>query len=457
MGTYKFWRAISLGIAGSVAAATLAGCGGPAGSGDATVVQGKDQGPRLETRQAGSKRAGPVSPREFEFVRYAIDVSQDLPRACLSFSTTLDPQKDYRPYVAVSPQTQIALSVEGANLCVGGLTFGEEREVTVRSGLPALDGRTLAYDETIPVEFSDRPAFVGFKGDGVILPRVEADGVALETVNVEKVKVAISRITDRSLAFKTISAGYSSSQGSYGYMDYNSEVYDLAEPVWKGEIDTPGSQNAPTTTVFPIAAAIPRLQPGAYFIELEQLDAAGKVPNDAARAKRWLVITDLALTTFTGNNGMSATVRSIQTAKPMRGVKLELIARNNEILARGESDGSGHVKFPGPIMRGEGNVSPRMLMAYASNGDFAILDLDRSPVDLSERGIDGRQPAQEADAFVYTERGVYRPGETVQTTALIRDAAANAVTNRPGALVVYGPTASRPDASGSSVRPQAAR
>ena len=53
-------------------------------------------------------------------------------------------------------------------------------------------------------------------------------------------------------------------------------------------------------------------------------------------------------------------------------------------------------------MKGEGNVAPRMLMAYAPNGDFAILDLDRSPVDLSERDVGGRAPAQAADAFVYT-------------------------------------------------------
>ena len=63
-----------------------------------------------------------------------------------------------------------------------------------------------------------------------------------------------------------------------------------------------------------------------------------------------------------------------------------------------------------------------MLMAYADNGDFAMLDLDRSPVDLTERDIGGRDPAHAADAFVYTERGVYRPGETVMATALIRDA-----------------------------------
>ena len=167
--------------------------------------------------------------------------------------------------------------------------------------------------------------------------------------------------------------------------------------------------------------------------------ASGDIPNEAAQAKRWLVITDLALTTYTGTDGMSATVRSLQSAKAVSGVKLELVARNNEILARGNSDSSGRVNFSGPIMRGEGNVAPRMLMAYAPNGDFAILDLDRSPVDLTERDIGGRAPAQAADAFVYTERGVYRPGETVQITSLIRDASAVSLSNRAGSVVVYGP------------------
>jgi len=439
VGTKNIWRALTLVAAGAIAAIALGSCSKPGGSGDASIVHGKDQGPRLEARQGASKRAGDPASKEFEFVRYAIDVTQDLPRACLTFSSTLDPAKDYAPYLEVSPATQTALTIDGANLCVGGLTFGQERELTIRSGLPAQDGRTLAYDETISIEFGDRPSFVGFKGDGVILPRIEADGLALETVNVEKVKVTISRITDRALAFKTISQGYNASQGSYGYMDYNSEAYDVAEKLWTGEIDTPGSSNAAKTTVFPIATAIPRLQPGAYFVELDQLDAAGKVPDQAATAKRWLIITDLALTTFTGNDGMSTTIRSLQSAKPMRGVKVELIARNNEILARGDSDGDGHVKFTGPVMRGEGPMQPRMLMAYAANGDFAILDLDRSPVDLTERDIGGRDPSSAADAFVYTERGVYRPGETVMGTALIRNAAANALTDRAGAMIVYGP------------------
>ncbi len=376
---------------------------------------------------------------EFEFVRYTIDVTKDLPRACLAFSSSLNPATDYRPFVDMGDGPQIALSVEGSSLCLGGLKFGDDRSIKIRSGLPATDGRTLPFDEDVAISFGDRPSYVGFKGDGVILPRIDADGLALETVNVDKVKVTISRITDRALAFKTITQGYSHSQGGWGYMDYGSDVGDVAEQLWTGEIDTPGSANSSKTTVFPIAKAIPRLQPGAYFVELDQLDGADKVPDNAAHAKRWLVITDLALTTYTGNGGMSATVRSLQSAKTVSGVKLELIARNNEILARGNSDNSGRVNFSGPIMGGEGNVAPRMLMAYAPNGDFAILDLDRTPVDLTERDIGGRSPAQAADAFVYTERGVYRPGESVAITALIRDAAAISLSNRAGSVAVYGP------------------
>ena len=440
MGSNKAWRALKYAAATAIAATALAlqACGPSASDpNQAASVKGDDQGPQLETRQGNSPRSGGSG--DFEFVRYTIDVASDTPRACLAFSSTLSPTADYRPYVDMGDGPQIALSTDGANLCLGGLNFGADREIRIRSGLPSADGRSLAFDEGVTISFGDRPAYVGFKGDGVILPRIDADGLALETVNVEKVKVTISRITDRALAFKTITQGYSHSAGGWGYMDYNSEVYDVAEQLWTGEIDTPGSPNSATTTVFPIAKAVPRLQPGAYFVELDQIDAGGDVPSEAARAKRWLVITDLAVTTYSGTDGMMATVRSLQSAKPVSGVKLELVARNNEVLARGDSDSSGRVSFSGPIMRGEGNVSPRMLMAYAPNGDFAILDLDRAAVDLTERDIGGRAPAQAADAFVYTERGVYRPGETVQISAIIRDAAAVSLNNRAGSVVVYGP------------------
>ena len=58
---------------------------------------------------------------------------------------------------------------------------------------------------------------------------------------------------------------------------------------------------------------------------------------------------------------------------------------------------------------------------------------------MSDRGVKGRDPAGPVDAYVYTERGVYRGGEEVNVTALVRDqfGKASAV---PTTLIV-----SRPD------------
>ncbi|MBX9942483.1 MAG: alpha-2-macroglobulin family protein, partial [Reyranella sp.] len=62
--------------------------------------------------------------------------------------------------------------------------------------------------------------------------------------------------------------------------------------------------------------------------------------------------------------------------------------------------------------------------------------------DLSDRGIDGRAQPGPVDAFLYTERGVYRPGETVQLMALLRDDSATALANLPVTLIVKRPDGS---------------
>jgi len=207
------------------ALALLAGCQ-PDQRGELTSSD--EEGPRLELRDANARRAGDLAPGEFGFVRYAVNVDRDQPQACLSFSSSLNPEVDYSPYVGVEGATGVALSVSGSDLCIGGLSFADAPAVEIRAGLPSLDGRTLAFSERFTVQFGDQPAYVGFKGDGVILPRIEADGLAIETINVDLVGVKISRITDRALAFRTISAGFAAPAGGYGYMDYNSEVWDLA-------------------------------------------------------------------------------------------------------------------------------------------------------------------------------------------------------------------------------------
>jgi uncharacterized protein YfaS (alpha-2-macroglobulin family) len=46
--------------------------------------------------------------------------------------------------------------------------------------------------------------------------------------------------------------------------------------------------------------------------------------------------------------------------------------------------------------------------------------LDKPAFDFSDRGVDGRADPGPVDGFIYTDRGIYRPGETIDVTTLVR-------------------------------------
>src|SRR5450830_2131581 len=77
--------------------------------------------------------------------------------------------------------------------------------------------------------------------------------------------------------------------------------------------------------------------------------------------------------------------------------------------------------FEAGLTRGEGGLAPAAIVG-ADKADYAFLSLKSTAFDLSDRGVAGRQVPAGLDAFVYTERGVYRSGETVHVTSLLRDA-----------------------------------
>ena len=71
-------------------------------------------------------------------------------------------------------------------------------------------------------------------------------------------------------------------------------------------------------------------------------------------------------------------------------------------------------------MRGEGGQAPAVLVAETEAGDYAFLDMAGAAFDLTDRGVTGRAEPGPVDAFAYADRGVYRPGEAVHLTTLVR-------------------------------------
>ncbi|WP_375206664.1 alpha-2-macroglobulin family protein [Hyphococcus sp.] len=396
--------------------------------------------PFQERRSENAERPEEEEVKNFAYRRLRLDTGTATPKACLQFNRDLNADGDvnYGDFVRVSPADGSAIEVDGTSLCLTGLEFNKDYRVRLRAGLPSAKGERLERTAEVTVAFGDKPSYAGFAGDGVILPRLEADGIGIETVNVEKVEITVYRVSDRSLARKNIVAGEASGEGQYSYVWDQEDGQDVGVEVWKGEIATQGERNETTTTVFSLGAALDQLKPGAYFLRLKDV-SPGADDRRAASAWRWILFTDMALTTYSGADGIDVFVRSISTARAMAGVELSLIAANNDILATAITNGDGRARFSEEAVNGDYPLTPRMLMAYGPQDDYAALDLDRAPLDLSDRDVGGRAAPSKVDAFVYLDRGIYRPGEVVHVSGLLRDDAGKAIEDRPLTVTIRRP------------------
>ena len=412
-------------------------------------------------RDAAAARRGIPKPEGFAVWRTRLDTGKSAPLACIEMSKPLDPGQSYGDFVMVTPDPgrAPAVTVRGSELCIGGIGFVDSR-VTLLKGLPGAGKWTLAANADVDFTFGEKPPYVGFAGDGVILPREDADGVGIETVNVSRLSIEVWRVPDRNLVRRSISAPEPTNEGDYPNEWGDDTPDEEGRIVWKGEVAVRGDGGAKVTTVFPLGAVLKEMKPGGYVIKARDASGGREAkdrdeydPNPPAQARRWIIFTDMGLIAYDGSQALDVVVRSLKTARTLPGVRVALVARNGEDLAEAVADAGGRVRFERPLLEGEGAARAKMVMAYGDQGDLAVLDLDRSPVDLSKQGIGGRNApgssesatagrtaGSEIDGYLYADRGIYRPGETVRLTALVRDRESRAVKDRKGAVVVRRPS-----------------
>ena len=388
----------------------------------------------------GTPSAGATGPGgDFVFTRLDIDTTKPQAEACLGFTHPLDAtgKTHYEDYLAIDPKTRIVVRPVDTRLCISGLSFNQTYTVTLKTGLPDATGQKLTEAETVPVELRDKPALVRFSG-GIILPRDNADGVPVTTVNIDKLKIKVVHVGDRLLS--QIESGVVDQTTLYSYDQTQLETSQGAV-VWSGTMDIANIKNDSVVTLIPIREILKNKQPGAYVLIARDAAKAKDDSDDdsAERAAQWVIDSDIALTSFQGGDGLAVFARSYATAKALANVKLTLVARDNNVLATATTNADGRADFDPGLFKATGGDEPVVVMAYGAGDDFSFLDLRRPAFDLTDRGVGGKPAPGPVDAFLYTERGVYRPGETVQSVATLRDKVAASV-NAPLTLI-----ATRPD------------
>lgn len=368
----------------------------------------------------------------FRIVEHNVESDSLTPRVCAQFSEPLsEAGVDYAPFVQMDGTGYVVEATED-RLCIEGLAHGGRYEITFREGLPAASNEKTHKPYTLNFYIRDRSASVTFPGRAYVLPKTSDAAIPVTTVNVDTVDLALFRVGDRNL-LRAIQRGYISESFSYWRdEDYSDQI---SEEVWRGEGQVNNELNKDVITRMPMGEIIADLEPGLYTLQARSPDEDSRYKA----ASQSFIITDTGLATMSGVDGLHVFVRSLASAEPLVGAKVTLLSTTNNILGTAETDTQGYTVFEAGLTRGTGGAEPGMVMVENGEADINFLSLKDPEFDLSDRGVEGREPAPPIDLFLATDRGAYRAGETIHVTALSRDGETKAIEDLPLSAILLRP------------------
>lgn len=401
--------------------------------------RGREMIPALRLAETIQPRADVTAALEDAVGKYGFRITEHRtesdkaePRICAQFSEDLvRAGLDYTPYVQL-PDPGLVVSASERDICISGVEHGKRYAITFREGLPAASGETVIKDVTITQYVRDRSPAVAFKGRAYVLPRTADAGLPIETVNLTEVDLTLRRVSDRNLLRAIQDSYFGEPMGYYTERRFEQEV---GETIWEGVGEVEQQLNRDVTTRLPMGDVLADQPPGIYAL-------TARVPSEDEYsdniATQWFVLSDLGLASLSGTDGLHVFIRGLSDAQARDGVSVQLISQANRVLAEADTDAAGHVLFDPGLTRGTQGAAPALLVAKTGE-DIAFLSLTDPAFDLSDRGVEGREPAGPVDVFLATDRGAYRAGEVIQATALARDAEAKAIEGLPLIAVLTRP------------------
>lgn len=304
-----------------------------------------------------------------------------------------------------------SLSDDGKILRYPYVEPAKEYTLIISPDLLAADGSRLGTEVKQKVFSGEMEPAVGFASQGSVLPAKESRGLPVVSVNVPEVDVEFLRVRESELPSFFAQYQRGGRRGSWEldseYSD-NTPLSQLAEPVYMNRFVLGGKQNERVLTYLPIQEVKELQQPGLYFAVMKRTGSFGGEYDTA-----FFSVSDIGLHTRAYKDTLFVHTASLADGTPARKVDLKVINAKGEVILRGQTDGNGNALL-------NYTLDATQVLVASSGSDTTMLPFNQPALDLSEFAVAGRQNAN-FDVFAWSGRDLYRPGETVRVSALLRD------------------------------------
>ena len=133
------------------------------------------------------------------------------------------------------------------------------------------------------------------------------------------------------------------------------------------------------------------------------------------KAAKNIIASDLGLIAKESENGdINIFTSDLLTTKPKAGVTVEIYDFQQQLLANGETDNEGKLLL-------ENVKNPYFVIAKLSTQRAYLKLNDGNSLSLSRFDVAGEKVKKGIKGFIYGERGVWRPGDTIFTNFILKD------------------------------------
>ena len=306
------------------------------------------------------------------------------------------------PYIELTPAVAYQVTSDYRNVQIHG-NFKRRTTYTlkIRRGLTARNDAVLKQDYMTRLKIPDIRPQLRFLGDGFFLARKGQLNLGLATINVKRVKLNIEKVFANNLI-------YVSKLERWSRWSRN-----LGKPIHTEELAIRSQLNEEVTTPISLEEYLSDKHVGIFKV------VARNAEREWDSAHQWVLITDLGISAKRTGDRLYVWVKSLATGSPVPTARVKLISDNNQTLLEGTTNWAGYVEFTDVTEKTE-DFTPFMI-TVAKRDDLAFIQLNRHEIATADFNIAGSAYLQKGyEAFLYTSRGVYRPGETVQLAGIVR-------------------------------------
>ncbi|MEJ6950755.1 alpha-2-macroglobulin family protein [Natronospora cellulosivora (SeqCode)] len=362
------------------------------------------------------------------------------------FSDTLKENRDYSGYLNIIPPMDYEVSVDKNSLILkADFRARENYSIELFPGIESVFGQRLAEkeDHLLEVEISDRNPALEFVNPGIFMTSAKDKRINFRTLNVSRLRLQVKRVEEENLI--DFFEGYTyrpSSQSFDNYKRYQFRPY--GEVVADKILEIGDEMNKWIQSELDLSNIITDSDSALYILQLEFDESQAlyfsddmsnwqrsNYLNSNARAVKHLLLSDIGITVKELSGKYYVFLTDILSTEVLENAIVEIKDRSGEVLDTAYSNEMGLALL---------ETSDRAKYIEVRRGNnYAIMNLDSSVLNKSLFDIGGMQKQDGVNAFIYTERGVYRPGDEINISAIVRNEEDTFPDNHPVSISLYNP------------------